>query len=152
MTTTLKIICAWCGKPMGEKDGQGISGETSSMCPDCYKKEMEGNMLKKIRVAGRKLDEKFSRTVEAEELTIPGFEQIKLFTHQENGFYHVSEETTGLAIVNDNVQLETRQQAVDMATVKLQKHGLAKVLEIMAECPLVDSLPEWKEEPINDNR
>ncbi len=37
--TTLTIICAYCGADLGTKDGQGISGVTSGMCPACYKKE-----------------------------------------------------------------------------------------------------------------
>lgn len=34
-TTVLKIICMVCHKPMGEKDGEGIEGVTSSICPKC---------------------------------------------------------------------------------------------------------------------
>jgi hypothetical protein len=35
--TTLNIVCSWCGKPQGTKDGQGIEGETSTICPECWK-------------------------------------------------------------------------------------------------------------------
>ena len=38
--TILTVICAWCGKDMGEKDGQGVSGVSHGMCPDCYSKAM----------------------------------------------------------------------------------------------------------------
>jgi len=38
--TTLKIVCGWCGKNMGTKDGKGVSGISHSMCPKCFKKEM----------------------------------------------------------------------------------------------------------------
>jgi len=31
----LKIVCAWCGKDMGEKEGQGIEGISHSICKDC---------------------------------------------------------------------------------------------------------------------
>ena len=31
----LYITCSWCGKVMGEKDGEGIEGETSSICDYC---------------------------------------------------------------------------------------------------------------------
>ncbi len=37
--TELSIVCAWCKKPMGTKDGKGVSGTTSAICPDCAKKE-----------------------------------------------------------------------------------------------------------------
>ena len=39
--TTLTIVCSWCKKPMGTKPGQGVSGETSTICPDCARKEQE---------------------------------------------------------------------------------------------------------------
>jgi len=36
--TTLKIVCAWCGKYMGKKDGKGVEGISHTICPDCAKK------------------------------------------------------------------------------------------------------------------
>lgn len=33
--TTLKIQCAWCGKDMGEKDGEGVEGTSHSICQHC---------------------------------------------------------------------------------------------------------------------
>lgn len=33
--TTLKIICAWCLKDMGEKDGEGVDGVTGGICKYC---------------------------------------------------------------------------------------------------------------------
>ena len=35
----MKIVCAWCGKPMGEKPGVGVS---HGICADCYEKQMAG--------------------------------------------------------------------------------------------------------------
>ena len=34
----MKIVCAWCGKDMGEKDGKGIEGISHSICPKCLVK------------------------------------------------------------------------------------------------------------------
>ena len=31
----MNVICAWCGKKMGEKDGQGVEGDSHSICDDC---------------------------------------------------------------------------------------------------------------------
>ena len=31
----IKIICAWCGKEMGEKEGEGIEGISHGMCNKC---------------------------------------------------------------------------------------------------------------------
>ena len=40
--TKLTIVCAWCQKPMGTKDGEGQTGVSHSICPKCYEKMMEG--------------------------------------------------------------------------------------------------------------
>jgi len=40
--TILKIICGWCGKDMGEKDGQGQTGITSGMCEQCWERLFPG--------------------------------------------------------------------------------------------------------------
>ena len=33
----LKIFCVYCEKDMGEKGGQGIEGDTTSICRQCWK-------------------------------------------------------------------------------------------------------------------
>ena len=37
MRTVLKIVCMWCHKPMGEKDGLGVKGTSHSICEGCWK-------------------------------------------------------------------------------------------------------------------
>jgi DNA-directed RNA polymerase subunit RPC12/RpoP len=34
----MKIVCAWCGKEMGERDGEGVEGITHSVCSECSAK------------------------------------------------------------------------------------------------------------------
>lgn len=34
--TTLNIICMYCKKHMGTKDGKGTTGTTSSICEPCW--------------------------------------------------------------------------------------------------------------------
>ena len=34
----MKIVCAWCGKDMGEKEGEGIEGISHSVCEECADK------------------------------------------------------------------------------------------------------------------
>ena len=34
----IKVICAWCGKPTGEKDGKGIEGISHGLCTECLAK------------------------------------------------------------------------------------------------------------------
>ena len=34
----MKVICAWCGKDMGEKNGEGVKGISHSICEECLEK------------------------------------------------------------------------------------------------------------------
>ena len=36
----IKIICAWCKKDMGEKEGKGATGISHSIYPECLEKEI----------------------------------------------------------------------------------------------------------------
>ena len=36
----MKIVCAWCGKDMGEKDGKGAEGVSHGICRECFAKLM----------------------------------------------------------------------------------------------------------------
>ena len=40
--TVLQVVCAWCGKSMGEKDGEGIEGFSHSICQSCWQKHYPG--------------------------------------------------------------------------------------------------------------
>ncbi len=44
----LKIACAWCGKDMGEKEGEGIEGTSHSICPNCLEKILSQGEPKSI--------------------------------------------------------------------------------------------------------
>jgi len=34
--TTITVVCAWCGKPLGTKDGDGQTGVSShGICSEC---------------------------------------------------------------------------------------------------------------------
>ena len=37
--TVIKMVCAWCGKPMGEKEGGGVEGVSHGICKKCAAKE-----------------------------------------------------------------------------------------------------------------
>jgi len=34
----MKVVCAWCGKAIGEKDGKGVEGVSHSVCERCLGK------------------------------------------------------------------------------------------------------------------
>ncbi len=38
MPTKITVICAWCNKSLGEKDGKGITGVSHGICKDCLDK------------------------------------------------------------------------------------------------------------------
>ena len=33
--TTIKVVCSYCNKEMGEKDGEGVTGVSHSICEKC---------------------------------------------------------------------------------------------------------------------
>lgn len=37
----MKMICAWCGKDLGEKDGRGVEGISHCVCEGCLHKFQE---------------------------------------------------------------------------------------------------------------
>lgn len=39
--TTLTIVCSWCNKVIGTKDGDGQTGETHGICSKCEKELSE---------------------------------------------------------------------------------------------------------------
>lgn len=36
--TLLHITCAWCGRDLGTRDGQGVSGESHGCCDACVER------------------------------------------------------------------------------------------------------------------
>ena len=31
----MNVVCAWCGKDMGEKNGKGVEGVSHGLCQEC---------------------------------------------------------------------------------------------------------------------
>jgi len=54
--TTMTVVCAWCGKPLGTKDGKGNTGITHGICKVCaakVEKELAGKEVKyEVQVQG----------------------------------------------------------------------------------------------------
>ena len=40
----MKTICAWCGKDMGDKDGEGIEGTSHGLCQECFERLEQNNL------------------------------------------------------------------------------------------------------------
>lgn len=53
--TKLTIACGWCGKHMGEKDGQGVEGTTTSICDDCLLHNFPHHYEKIKRIVGSEI-------------------------------------------------------------------------------------------------
>ncbi len=45
----MKIVCAWCGKDMGERDSEGAEGVSHGMCAECLD-EVAGRVKDRISV------------------------------------------------------------------------------------------------------
>jgi len=43
--TILIVQCAWCNKPLGQKDGKGVSGISHGICKSCVKKYFKKELL-----------------------------------------------------------------------------------------------------------
>ena len=39
--TILIVFCAWCGKALGTKDGEGVAGVSHGICPDCARRFLD---------------------------------------------------------------------------------------------------------------
>ena len=55
--STMKIMCAYCGKTMGSKDGEGLTGISHSICNVCYEKlarEVKENSANIIKIRSYK--------------------------------------------------------------------------------------------------
>lgn len=35
--SVINVVCMYCGKDMGTKDGQGVTGTSHGICPECLK-------------------------------------------------------------------------------------------------------------------
>ena len=40
ISTEMAVSCSWCGKSLGKKEGNGQSGVTHGICPECADKTM----------------------------------------------------------------------------------------------------------------
>ncbi len=40
--TLLKTVCMYCKKEMGVTEGEGISGDSGSICPECWSERFPG--------------------------------------------------------------------------------------------------------------
>jgi peptide deformylase len=73
--TTLKVVCAWCGKDLGEKDGQGTEGISHGICKDCLAKQLANRVKVStihpclVMVPDERLRQSCEEVVEGEVLT-----------------------------------------------------------------------------------
>ena len=37
--TIIRVVCGWCGKDMGTKEGMGVTGTTTTICEECFVRE-----------------------------------------------------------------------------------------------------------------
>ncbi len=56
----MRVVCGWCGVEMEEKDGEGIEGISTGICPECESIAM-GNMKEKKMKPKREIDSAMCR-------------------------------------------------------------------------------------------
>jgi hypothetical protein len=57
----MKKECGWCGRDMGEVDGEGVEGTTTGICPECEyieKLKMAQNLVKTQKLTWGEAKEK----------------------------------------------------------------------------------------------
>jgi len=47
----MKIVCAYCGRYIGEKEGNGVEGDSHGICQECFEKRM--NDRKEVKDDGK---------------------------------------------------------------------------------------------------
>lgn len=61
--TTLRIVCMYCGKIMGEKPGYGVSGDSHSICKACWEERFPGEPYPEERSASPSTLTKYDNAV-----------------------------------------------------------------------------------------
>ncbi len=62
----MEVVCAWCGRKLGEKPPYEDKGVTHGMCQDCYDKERARAKRKRKRIKkqeGKRAKGRFLRDV-----------------------------------------------------------------------------------------
>ncbi len=52
----MRVVCAWCNKDMGEKDGEGVRGVSHGLCRECFDKVMSEERKANANKPGSKVD------------------------------------------------------------------------------------------------
>ena len=50
----VRMVCAWCNKDMGEKDGKGVEGVSHGLCQECFDRmvlEAENGLMLDLLIA-----------------------------------------------------------------------------------------------------
>ncbi len=87
----LRIVCAWCGRYMGDKEGEPMLGwdETSTICEDCESKESERCTLAQYRRRG---SPHWAKTAQGGVKTMIDNRDL-IVTSEAAGILHVSDNT-----------------------------------------------------------
>ena len=59
--TVIKVVCAWCGKDMGEKDGQGKEGISHGLCEECRAEMASAGKIKKGGIPSKRIGQELGK-------------------------------------------------------------------------------------------
>lgn len=91
--TKLKIVCAWCGADLGEKDGQGVEGVTGSICQKCQKRTLASIGLrfpKPWNLVGRLIEHFRRRRIRKEKARMAAIDQVTPYCVPDPRFHNIA--------------------------------------------------------------
>ena len=118
------VTCARCGGVFEYETEVQYSFDIRGLKPG--KKPKLNNPVKK-KIALLNCGEKHIKEVDAEELVIPGFEEIKFFLHINNRTWVVSEESTGMCVCSGDSREDVKEKA-ERVLKQLGKEGTIKAI------------------------
>lgn len=124
------VTCARCGGEFEYEIEVQYSYHIIGLKPG--KKPKLNNPVKK-KIVLENYEGKHIEEVDAEELVIPGFEEIKLFLHIINWTWVVSEESTGMCVCSG----DSREDVKEKAERVLKHIGKEEAIKVIARQPKI---------------
>ena len=127
------VTCARCGGVFEYETEVQYSFDIRGLKPG--KKPKLNNPVKK-KIALVNCGEKPIEEVDAEEVVIPGFEEIKFFLHIDNWTWVVSEESTGMYVCGG----DSREDVEEKAERILKQFGEEGTIKAIAQQPKISEM------------
>jgi DNA-directed RNA polymerase subunit RPC12/RpoP len=131
--TVRQITCKRCGGKFRYEAEISYSFDIQGVKPG-QKPALKNPVKKKIVMFGWLEQDVRIDEVDAEEITIPGFEEFQLFLRIEGWEWIISEESTGMVVCSGSA----REETIEKATSLLNSQGKEKFKNVIARQPKID--------------